>query len=238
MRVKTFAVFSRLMRQWWHEPVDYLGQVQFFSRRSLADAIKTLIGAGSALVAAIATMILLPAGRPGLTSAWLVIGTFAAVTVLWSWMWCWRPWPSRTVSSAFVMTSDIGIAAITLVKANWLAGLFGLNVLALISVYLLFFGGPKALALHAMWVLGTTLAFMVLVGTGDHFGVVQAVKVSCAVAPVVIAPLGVQFGIWVLRGDANKSVTDPLTSLLNRRGLQLHFSDVFGPDRPRITRCW
>jgi diguanylate cyclase (GGDEF)-like protein len=36
-----------------------------------------------------------------------------------------------------------------------------------------------------------------------------------------------KFGIWVLRNDANESVTDPLTGLLNRRGLHLHIGDLF-----------
>ena len=45
-------------------------------------------------------------------------------------------------------------------------------------------------------------------------------------AGAAATPLGIQFGIWVLRNDANESVTDPLTGLLNRRGLRLHVGDL------------
>jgi diguanylate cyclase (GGDEF)-like protein len=47
-----------------------------------------------------------------------------------------------------------------------------------------------------------------------------------AIAPVVATPLGIQFGTWALRSDANESVTDALTGLLNRRGLHLHIGEL------------
>ncbi len=234
--LRSFAVFNHLAGQWWREPVDYWAQVQFFSRRALADAIKILIGAGTGLVAVIALVILFPAAGTGLTLSRLVIGAFSAVTLFWSLLWCWRPWPSRATSSAFTVTSDIGIAAVALMKANWLTGLFGLNAFALISVYLLFFGGPKALALHTTWILSTTLLFVLLAGSvGPLDQALLGVKIFGAVAPIVATPLGIQFGIWVLRNDANKSVTDPLTGLLNRRGLHLHFAAALRADLPPDT---
>jgi diguanylate cyclase (GGDEF)-like protein len=48
--------------------------------------------------------------------------------------------------------------------------------------------------------------------------------------------LGIQFGIWTLRNDANESVTDPLTGLLNRRGLRLHVGDLVRDRHSKDTR--
>jgi diguanylate cyclase (GGDEF)-like protein len=56
-----------------------------------------------------------------------------------------------------------------------------------------------------------------------------------AIAPVVFSPLGVQLGIWAMRKDAHESVTDPLTGLLNRRGLSLHVEDLLHDTPPGCT---
>ena len=49
----SFAVCSRLMRQWWSEPVDYVAQVQYFARRTMSTAIQVMIGLGTGLNAII-----------------------------------------------------------------------------------------------------------------------------------------------------------------------------------------
>jgi len=54
---RSFGVFGRLVRDWWREPVDYAAQVQYFTKRSLADAIKVMIGGGTGLVAVVSLAI-------------------------------------------------------------------------------------------------------------------------------------------------------------------------------------
>ena len=140
------------------------------------------------------------------------------------------------MSLAYVVSADVGIAAVALQDTNWLTGLFGFNAFALISVYLMFFDGPKVLASHALWILGSTTAFAVQFGTGAQFDeVVFTAKTLAAVAPVVATPLGIQFGIWAMRNEANESVTDPLTGLLNRRGLHLHIGDLIRDNTTKDT---
>lgn len=228
-------MFGRAARDWWSEPVDYAAQVQYFSKRSMSEAIKVLIGVGTGIdiVIALAISRLAP-GSDGLVSQ-AGVAFFAVVSMFWVFVWCFRPWPSRTMSLAFVVSSDIGIALVALQNPTWLTGLFGFGAFALISVYLLFFDGPKALVLHVVWILVSTTLFALQVGYGaplDRF--VFAAYTLTAVCPVVSAPIGIQFGIWSLRNDANESVTDPLTRLLNRRGLHLHFADLL---RAQPTRA-
>jgi len=152
---------------------------------------------------------------------------FAVLTMFWAIAWCFRPWPSRRMSLAFVISCDIGIAVVALHDPTWLLGLYAFNAFAAISVYLLFFDGPKLLALHTLWILVSTTAFAVPMGAAAHLdGVAFAASTLAAVSPVVATPLGIQFGIWTLRNDANDAVTDPLTGLLNRRGLHLHFTEL------------
>ena len=214
------------MRQWWSEPVDYVAQVQYFARRTMSTAIQVMIGLGTGLNAIISLAVLLPSAVS--TAAQVAVVTFALFQVGWAWAWCRRPWPSRRMSLAFVISADIGIAAVALLDPTWLFGLFGFNAFAMISVYLMFFDGPKALAGHVLCIMVTTMLFVTeIVDAGTEFAsVVVTTSTVAAVVPAIATPLGIQFGIWALRNDANESVTDPLTGLLNRRGLHLHIGEL------------
>jgi diguanylate cyclase (GGDEF)-like protein len=226
-------VCGSLVREWWSEPVDYAAQVQYFTKRAMSAAIQVMIGLGTGLDALISLAILLPSA--GTLASRVVVAMFAVLQVLWAWVWCSRVWPSRRMSLAFVVSADIGIAVVALVDGSWLTGLFGFNAFALISVYLMFFDGPKVLARHTLWILVSTTAFAVHVGMAHFYGVDFTAKTLVAVAPVLATPLGIQFGIWAMRNDANESVTDPLTGLLNRRGLHLNIGDLLRANTSKDT---
>jgi diguanylate cyclase (GGDEF)-like protein len=220
-------VFGRLAWQWWREPVDYSGYVHYFATRSLAGAIRLMIGVGIGLISIITLVVLLPAVEHAPPAAGVVVVLFAGLNAVWAVVWCSRPWPTLRQSRVFIVSSDIGIAAVGLAGSTWLTGLFALNCFAFISVYLMFFDGPKALSLHTLLILATTVIFIALAGVdGAVDGGAVAGRILGAVIPVTATPLGIQFGIRTLRKDANSSATDPLTGLLNRRGLHLHFGDL------------
>lgn len=221
-------MLARLVCDWWREPVDYAAQVQYFTKRSLAGAIKVLIGSGTGLVAVVLLAIHLSSADSASTASHVAVAMFAVLTISWAAVWCCRPWPwlSRRRSIGFVVSCDIAIAAVALQDTNWLTGLFALNAFGLIGVYLMFFDGPKVLALHTLWILASTTAHGVQVGGANLGGLALVAKMLIVAAGAAATPLGIQFGIWVLRNDANESVTDPLTGLLNRRGLHLHVGDL------------
>lgn len=218
------AVFGRLVRKWWSEPIDYAAQVQYF-RRAMSGAVQVLIGLGTGLDAVISAVILLPSASTAASQ--LAVAAFVALQALWAWMWVCREWPSRRMSLAFVMSADIAITVMVLLDANWVLASFGFSFFTMLSVYLIFFDGPKALAGHVLWILATVAAFAVHVAAEAQMDVIEfTAKTVVSVALVVGTPLGIQAAIWALRNDANESVTDPLTGLLNRRGLHAQVEDL------------
>ncbi len=183
------------------------------------------IGLGTGLNAVVCLLILLPVA--GTLASRIAVAMFAVLQFFWSWVWCWRPWPSRRMSLAFVISADIGITAVALLDATWLLGLFAFNALMMISVFLMFFDGPRVLAGHVLWILLSTTAFAIRVGSGGPLDELAFTgKTLATVALMVAIPLGIQFGIWAMRNEAIESVIDPLTGLLNRRGLHLHVGDL------------
>lgn len=197
----------------------------------MSSPIQSLIGLGTACNGILSLAILMPATSSAAARG--VVALFAALQLMWGWAWCRRPWPSRWVSLAFVVSADIGIAVVATVEASWLLGLFGFNAFSMISVYLMFFDGPRVLAAHLAWILLATTVFAIRASAEANVDTVLfTASTLTAVAPVVTTALGIQLGIWALRNDANESTTDPLTGLLNRRGLHLHVADLF-----RDTAC-
>jgi diguanylate cyclase (GGDEF)-like protein len=217
---RSVVVFGHLVREWWSAPVDYAAQVQYFTKRAMSGAVQVLIGLGTGLDAVMCAVILLPSAST--PASRIAVAVFVALQVFWSLVWCFRSWPSRQMSLAFVISADIAITVMVLLDPSWVLGSFGFSFFTMLSVYLIFFDGPKALAAHIVWILVTTAAFAAQVGVIAHLDVVDfTAKTLASVALVVGTPLGIQASIWALRNDANESVTDPLTGLLNRRGLHM-----------------
>ncbi|MEZ0054160.1 diguanylate cyclase (GGDEF)-like protein [Mycobacterium sp. MAA66] len=223
----SFAQYGPRVRQWWSEPVDYAAQVAYFAKRSMSQTIKVAIGLGNGMNAATPLALLLPTVAPDKPAARIAVVMFAVMMFVWAWLWCSRPWPSRSVSIGFIVSCDIGIAMVSLQDPNWLTGFWGFNAFAQISVYLLFFDGPKVFAVHGAWIVATATAFAARISADAHVGAaVMVARLLAIVVPAVSATMGIQLGIWDLRNDANESLTDPLTGLLNRRGLHLHIGDL------------
>lgn len=226
----SFAVFGGLIRAWWNEPVAYANQVQYFTKRSMAKTIQVAIGIGTGLDGIASLVLLQPFASNSV--AGVAMAMFAVLQIAWGLAWCFLPWPSRSFSLAFVASADVAIAAVVLLDGSWLFALFGWYFFTMMSVYVMFFDGPKVAVGHALWVILTTCLFVAGASPAALDKAELAVLALVWVVPMVAAPLGIQCGIWAMRNDAYEAVTDPLTGLLNRRGLHLHIGDLL---RDNIT---
>lgn len=221
-KLESFRSVEMLFRAWWTEPFDHHAQVDYFTSRGLLFLVQLFIGTCCLLLASIPVLLLFTPTGPQTVPARAVSLAFAAVALVWAWMWWFQPWPRRYWSIAFVVFADVGIAVVSLMDSNRIAGLFGLASFVLVSVYVQFFEGPKILALHTGWILAVIAVFATMIGTGPDADPFLALsKAIAATAAIAVPPTVIHFGIWAMRGDASQSTTDALTGALNRRGLQV-----------------
>ncbi|WP_280394587.1 GGDEF domain-containing protein [Nocardia brasiliensis] len=214
----------RIFRAWWRERVDYRWLVETFASHSALAALKLMVGTAGLVMMAITLLALVShagqAGPVGVTQA-IAVSVLAG---LWTLRWWLLPWPSERESLVWVAAIDIGITANNILVQDRLLGALGIVLLATTGGYVTIFHGPRILAWHLGWSLLSIVLLAVLLvlgepgdnahATGDPALAVGVVLANIAVTGVVL-PV-VQFCHWLLRLDA---LSDPLTRLLNRRGL-------------------
>lgn len=226
-KLKSLRAVLRWLRTWWSADVEPESHVKYFAHHGLLDGIQLLIGACTLVFAAIPLLVQFSPSGPDTRAAWVVSCGLALSALVWTCVWWLGPWPSRWWSVLFTVYADVGITAVALTYSNPLAGMFGLNAMVLVSVYAKFFETPKVLALHTIAMLVAVGVFAAAIAggpNGDPY--LAATNAVVAVVSLVMTPLVIQFGISILRSDANDSMIDELTGLLNRRGLNYFIADL------------
>lgn len=222
-----------IFQAWWRDRVDYNWLVATFRARSALVPMKIMVGSGGLVMVVITVLALVSragqSGTLGVTQAIIA----ASLGGLWTLRWWLLPWPSAAESLVWVAVVDVAITANNVMVQDRLLGALGIVLLVTTGGYVTIFHGPRILAIHIGWsVLSIVLVATLLVigwpgnnphATGDvalGVGVVFAnIAVACVVLPTV------QFSHWLLRLDA---LSDPLTMLLNRRGLDFHLANLAG----------
>ncbi|WP_433561525.1 diguanylate cyclase [Nocardia sp. CA-151230] len=224
---------KEIVSEWWHDPLDYRWLVRTLESRGALVPIKGFVAAGGAIMAAITILNRQSqAGPVGLGRLVLVFTITAAV--LWTVYWSVAPWPSERLSLALVAGADVLITIGCLVDRNALYGSLLLMTLIVTGGYLTMFHGPRILAVHAGWSLLSVLMLAWLTVEDADGDIALAVSAVLTMASVTVGLLpALHFCYWVLRMDA---LTDPLTRLLNRRGLDYYVSSWFG-SHDRTTVC-
>ncbi|WP_067533150.1 GGDEF domain-containing protein [Nocardia crassostreae] len=214
-----------MVRTWWRDPVDYTWLVHRLEARGALGSFKIVVAAGGAVMFVIALLTWVsPAGPSGLTGQ-VVFGFVAAGAGLWTLYWWIAPWPSANTSLLLLGGADVLVTAACLMDRNRVYGSLGAILLVVTGGYLTFFHGPRVLAAHTIWSLLSVLTLstlMVITDTGD-LALALSIILIMAAATVLVLP-ALQFLYWLLRTDA---LSDPLTMLLNRRGLDYYLSQWF-----------
>ncbi|MBF6328997.1 sensor domain-containing diguanylate cyclase [Nocardia transvalensis] len=218
-----------IVRAWWRDRVDYRWLLDTFESHSALAPMKFMTGVGGAVLLVITVLSWLSrSGSSGPVGA-IVSGLVSLLAAAWAVRWWFLPWPSQTESLIWVALADIASPANCLPEHNRLYGALGSILLVVIGGYVTIFHGPRMLALHVGWSLLVimVLAVRMLMGgpaeselvKGDVALAAAVVLIMVAATVVVLPP--VHFCHWLLRRDA---LSDPLTMLLNRRGLDYYLS--------------
>ncbi|WP_040808451.1 GGDEF domain-containing protein [Nocardia concava] len=211
------------MRAWWRDPVDYGWLPAALRARHGLGFVQLFVGAGGAAMGATSVLTMLsPAGPQG-TAARMVHWAVAALAVVWALRWWTLPWPSRRESLVLVSLADIAITAACLLDADPVYGSLGSVLLVATGGYIAVFHSSKVLVSHAIWsLLSVSALTVVMICVASDVPLALAILFIVVVATVIVLPT-VHFCYWVLRTEA---MSDPLTGLLNRRGLDYYLPSL------------
>ncbi|MFI6362851.1 GGDEF domain-containing protein [Nocardia sp. NPDC050630] len=210
-----------ILRSWWRDPAHYRWFVRTLESHSGLRLIQAIIGAGGALMLVINILIWMSPAGPSGTAGRTIFAAAGATAAVWTIRWWFFPWPRAITSLAMLIWADLAITASCLVDSDRVYGALSAMLLVVTGAYITFFHSPKALAVHAGWSLLTVsaLAILLVVDAQSSDLALAGAMVLIMVAAIVVVLPALQFCYWVLRIDV---LSDPLTTLLNRRGLDYY----------------
>ncbi|MGW0252032.1 diguanylate cyclase domain-containing protein [Nocardia goodfellowii] len=230
-----------VFRRWWRDRVDYRSLVETFAAHGALGPFKFMLGTGGLVMLCLAVLAPMAQGEaPGRVIE--VQGVVEAVIAgVWTLRWWLLPWPREYESLAWIVLFDLDTATNELIAHDRVVGVLGIVLLAAMGGYVAVFHGPRILALHIGWTVLTSvlMAGLLISGRLPGYGTSRRadIAVGIGVILVMVVVVGVvlpfmQFSHWLLRVDA---LSDPLTGLLNRRGLDAHLSARIGRGRRRTA---
>ncbi|MCM6774141.1 GGDEF domain-containing protein [Nocardia sp. CDC159] len=216
-----------MFRTWWRDRVDYRWLVETMDSFGALGPFKFMLGAGGIVMLLIAVLASVAQGDIG-GPVDMVQGVVEAVVAgAWTVRWWFLPWPRERESLVWIAIFDIDTAVNDLLVHDRVIGVLGVVLLMAMGGYVTVFHGPRILALHIGWSVLASVALATLIATGrlparppaqnwrQDLALGLDIVLVMVVVVGVILPF-VQFCHWLLRVNA---LSDPLTGLLNRRGL-------------------
>ena len=145
-------------------------------------------------------------------------------------IWIFGPWPSKRQSAAFVIYADLAVVAVIACYGSAFTAMPGLALLAANGIYIVIVHGPRGLLAHLVFTVPVfAWSFGLAVVQGEVAVTVITVRLLSLMPTVIGVPVIVQSYLLALRMGAVDSLYDPLTRLLNRRGLEVDIAVLVPP---------
>ncbi|WP_225729096.1 MULTISPECIES: sensor domain-containing diguanylate cyclase [unclassified Nocardia] len=217
------GVGLRLLRAWWGEGVDYRWVVGAIESRSALGVLKFAIGLCGVVTPIMSVLIAVSPAGPENSVARTTLWLLALAGLVWGLRWWVLPWPGEAESLLLIASADLCVTAVSVLSPGLVVRSVGMVQLLIVGVYVSAFHSPKVLAAHTLWSIATAVTVSVPLLTGGD--ATSAAIMLLGMAMAVVVPPGLQFCYWVLRSDM---LSDPLTQLWNRRGLDYHSAILLG----------
>lgn len=213
-----------IVRSWWANPDSYDWLVSYLHSRGLQRVTRyvVLVTVGALATVPIVLVISPQATTSGAARAVLAVVTSvcAALVALWA-----RPrWPSKRQSELFTIAAMVCVSAACLADAQPLAGLTGCASFAAVGGYIAFFHSARLMVLNLGIAVFTIVILSVRLAAEDTL--LAACKFVVLVVAVVSIPISLQALLQFVGFDVLNADVDPLTGLLNRRGLERRMAET------------
>lgn len=218
-----------LLRHWWNHPVDYSWAVDYHLSHRALRFTRCAIGVWCVMFAAVAIFSLsTPAGPIAGVPRVAVVALIVSAIVVGA-AWIFGTWPSRRLSCWFVVYADIGIATVFASMSEPLVMFPGIALLAVVGSYIATFHGARAFVGHqAFSAVVTAILFVRAVLDSESDAALAAMYLTVVLLLQFSVPTLTQGLLILLRQDATGALFDPLTGLLNRRGLDAELARSCG----------
>lgn len=189
--------------------------------------VRIIVALSMVNISGMSFMSLYAVGGPTGTPATALTATLCASNLIIAALWVLRPFPGRLGVVAFAIYADVGVAA-ALSVIDLPYALLGCVLFAVIGAFVTFFLSPRWVVAHLVFASGTALTFAVLIFLrGDIDTITLLVQTDVVLLGIMSVPVTSHIFLTTLSADARSSVLDPLTGLLNRRGLDAALDEVW-----------
>lgn len=221
---------------WFVQPHDYEWMTEFQNSHPSGKIIRIVVALSILNISAISIGSIFAEGGPIGTPALALTGALCFVNICVAVLWLLRPFPGRLGVVGFAVYSDLGVAA-ALMVLDPTNSLLGCVLYAVIGAFVTFFVSPRWVVAHLIFATVVVLAFAARVYvSGEIDAITLIVQTDVVLLGVTSVPVTSHIFLTTLSADARSSVLDPLTGLLNRRGLDAALEDVWKQGR-RDGQC-
>lgn len=210
------------MRRWLNRPVDYSWTVSYYESHTGLVLTRILIGVSCWIYCVLYTVAATmeptaPSGPIRVLIAVVTVLTFGVGVA-----WIRGPWPSRTMSLAFVVFADVGLATVLFSLEDPLAALPLTLLFTVATYYLVTFHTPRVfLCHHGFSIVISCALFVQAVGSEAGRTTLAPTYGLLIVMVSFLTPVSVYRLKVVEVADMKAAFFDPLTGLRNRRGMTL-----------------
>lgn len=214
-----------ILRSWWANPDSYDWLVRYLHSRGLQRFTRHVVLVTVASLAAVPIVLTLSPQSTTSVGARGVLVVVSLLCLALVALWARPRWPSKRQSQLFTVAAMVCLSAACLADAQPLAGLTGCASFAAVGGYIAFFHSARLMVLNLSTALLTIAVLSVRLAAEDTL--LAACKFVVLVVAVVSIPFSLQTLLQFVGLDVLNADVDPLTGLLNRRGLERRMSEAF-----------